>query len=297
MALIILLIGAAGGHLLIQNMESSRKNEFTAVFVFGYVLALIVIPAVSIALSHLHFEPKFCLHLHSISEYPINVGPIMVDKSLLVLIVVVLLIFVGSFELNQFVMWKMVEKLGMIACPELSEEIKALYQIPKLKQVELLVLENSEPDAYSFALLRKKVIILPFRFRDVVVITTGLINLLTKQELETVLVHELVHVENRDTVFVPFFKTISSLMFFDPLLKIAKNRIVISREFLADKKSAYRTERPKDLARALLKIFEYPRTGSRIQTSVSLFGGHSESILLKRILRLITLAEKMGSPF
>ena len=129
-----------------------------------------------------------------------------------------------------------------------------------------------------------------------IAVTSGLLEKLSKSELEGVIAHELAHIENRDTtlmiiaiVGISFFTFVGEIMFrwgarsgssnkknnqtalilfllailfmifgyiVAPILRFAMSR---QREYLADATSALTTRNPGALATALEKIAEDPR--------------------------------------
>jgi len=116
-----------------------------------------------------------------------------------------------------------------------------------------------------------------------------MINVLSKDEMETVLAHELANVKNKDNRYLPFFHVLSMLSFFDPLTRYLKRRLLKRHEFVADEIAAMTTGKPLSLACALLKLLLLHRgEKSRI---ASLFGSNSRPMILERIWRLIHLSE------
>ena len=76
-------------------------------------------------------------------------------------------------------------------------------------------------------------------------ITKGLLKLLTRDELQCVVAHEMSHIINRDTIYLLYSAS-------SPLKFISK-----SREYLADAYACQYTRNPKGLANALNKIKNY----------------------------------------
>ncbi|MFQ5980045.1 MAG: M56 family metallopeptidase [Candidatus Heimdallarchaeota archaeon] len=291
---LILLLGNLGGHFFVKGISSIRRNAFAAIFLLGYSLGMSLLPAIIVSASHLHIDPRLFFHHHSPSETLIQLGIIKFDIGVLFFGIMVAFVFVGSLQINQLTMWKTYSKLETISRPDLAREIKERYNLLNFGEVEFLVIENPNIEAYTFTLLRKKIFFMPFRSRDVLIITTGLMELLTMEELETAIAHECAHIRSLDTVFLPFLRTISSLLFFDPILRLVRSKIVCSREFLADKTAAYETGRPLDLARSLLKMFDLICGNSQQTQGVPLFQGQRKPLLIRRIIRLIELSERIG---
>lgn len=178
-------------------------------------------------------------------------------------------------------LWNIVENLSITA---------------GLPMPRLAVINDSAPNA--FATGRNKE-------HAVVGVTTGLLSILNKTELEGVIAHELAHVGNRDillstvtVVLVGFVSIVAdvltrSLFFggsrndnnkasgalmvvgivfailapiFATLIQLAISR---KREFLADASGALLTRYPDGLANALVKISQYSRPMARANTATA----------------------------
>ena len=94
--------------------------------------------------------------------------------------------------------------------------------------------------------------------RPRIVISTGILTLLDREELESVLSHELMHVKNHDAEFKVFSRVFSRIMFFDPFSKFFDPALHREREYLADIMSGRTTGKPASLASALLKLAQNP---------------------------------------
>ncbi len=87
-----------------------------------------------------------------------------------------------------------------------------------------------------------------------VLISGGLMALLDRDELETVIAHEVMHLKHHDAEFKVFSKLLSRFLFFDPFSKFFDPAVHREREYLADEMSGRSTGKPAALASALLKI-------------------------------------------
>lgn len=178
-----------------------------------------------------------------------------------------------------FDLWNAVENLSITA----GLPMPALY-----------VIEDPSPNA--FATGRNK-------DHSAVAVTTGLLEILDKTELEGVIAHELSHIGNRDillgtvvVVLVGFIAIISdmfmrmafsggnnngraslpiiiiaiALSILAPIVaKIIQLAISRKREFLADASGALLTRYPEGLASALEKISSYPKGLQRVSTATA----------------------------
>jgi len=171
--------------------------------------------------------------------------------------------------------------------PELWNIVENLSITAGLPMPKLYVINDPSPNA--FATGRNKE-------HAVVAVTTGLLQILDRNELEGVIAHELSHIGNRDillstvvVVLVGFISIVADiflrsmfwgggrsrdsdrgggiLMFVGIILSILAPifamliQLAISRkrEFLADASGALLTRYPEGLANALVKISKYPK--------------------------------------
>ena len=171
--------------------------------------------------------------------------------------------------------------------PEFWNTVENLSITAGLPMPKLFVIDDPAPNAFATG-----------RNKDhaVIAVTTGLLPLLNKSELEGVLAHELSHIGNKDiliqTVVVVFAGAISILA--DMFLRMSmfggdrenKNALLMflaigaailaplaatiiqlaisrKREFLADADAALLTRYPEGLASALQKISTFPKQLAR----------------------------------
>ena len=87
-----------------------------------------------------------------------------------------------------------------------------------------------------------------------IIASTGLLQLLERDEIETVVAHELMHLKHHDAEFKVFSRVFSRILFFDPFSKFFDPAVHREREYLADEMGARSSGRPATLASALLKI-------------------------------------------
>jgi heat shock protein HtpX len=104
-----------------------------------------------------------------------------------------------------------------------------------------------------------------------IVVSKGILTLLDREELESVLSHELMHVKNHDAEFKVFSRVFSRIMFFDPFSKFFDPALHREREYLADVMSGRATGKPASLASALLKLSKNP-TMPRSVLGLSILG-------------------------
>ncbi len=170
-----------------------------------------------------------------------------------------------------------------------TKEYKAFYEITEklvdnahLPMPKLYVMENNIPNAFATGRNPEN---------SAVAITTGIWDLLSKEELEGVIAHELAHIRNRDTlistivailassismlanilIFSNIFRGSSDnskssgilgliIAMFAPIVAlIVQMAVSRSREYAADKLGARICHNPLALARALSKLDAYAK--------------------------------------
>ena len=158
--------------------------------------------------------------------------------------------------------------------PEYYNFIKQLAENAELPMPKLYIMENDQPNAFATGRNPE---------HAAVAATTGLMNMLTTEEIAGVMAHELAHVKNRDILIMTITATIAGAigmlaqfgMFFggrggddrpNPIIMIAmmflapmaaglvQMAISRSREYQADKLGAQICGHPLWLANALHKI-------------------------------------------
>lgn len=165
--------------------------------------------------------------------------------------------------------------------PRLYETLTRLCAIAGISRPQVAIVESAVPNAFATGRNQKN---------SVIAVTTGLRTMLSQEELEAVLAHELSHVKNRDVMVITLAGVISTAAFYIfriflysgmgsrrstgrggggqvlwiliPLVSAAVwvvsflliRALSRYREFAADRGSAILTGRPSHLASALMKI-------------------------------------------
>lgn len=89
-----------------------------------------------------------------------------------------------------------------------------------------------------------------------IVISTGLINLLTDEELNAVISHELFHKKNRDPLKIFLLSLCASTMWYIPILKWCNHQYRIIQEVMADEYAINKQDTSINLGSALLKMLK-----------------------------------------
>jgi Zn-dependent protease with chaperone function len=165
-----------------------------------------------------------------------------------------------------------------------SSLMEGLVRSLGLGQVRLFLSPNAVPFAYSLG-----------GGGSVVVISRGLEENLDRDEMETVLVHELAHLRSKDTQLNALITVYRRALFFDPLIRVLEGVIHREREFACDEVSARETRKPLSLASALLKIHSLASgvkpPGAFLAGNIALYGNHT---LKERIDRLMRIADEFA---
>jgi heat shock protein HtpX len=211
--------------------------------------------------------------------------------------------FVGVFLIAQFFFSDRLALYSMGAkevseeeYPELHGTISRLSQQADLPKPKVAVVDSRVPNAFATGRSQKKA---------AVAVTTGLLRMLDRDELEGVLAHELAHVKNRDVMVMTIASFLSTVAFMivrwgfwfgggsrdrqggGIIAAIAVSLVVwiVSfvliralsryREYAADRGAAVITGRPSALASALMKISgnmeNVPKDDLREQSEMNAF--------------------------
>ncbi len=241
-----------------------------------------------VSLFHVHSLSPLVIHLHSIGEAladdfdcDLTLNCVAVSSLLIAGIVLGTSALLGQLSSRAL--------LRQYRLRRLPEDSLPLDVVPEGLRIWLV--RDGRPDAFAVATLRRDRHRF-LRMDDVVVVTTGLRDLLTGPELRATLAHEAAHVRAHDSRYLPFVRTLSTLLFLDPILGLLARRLAARYEFGADEDAARSTGNPRALASALLKM---SRTTPGRTVGASILGGRRRPLLLARIERLLALAESMGA--
>lgn len=276
------VIGLAG---YLVAKRSASKSRYAALTVFGHGAFASSGAVALIALLHLHegWPPFF--HVHEPYETLAAVLNCDLELSCGILTVGALtgVVLIASFAIGQLSGRLLLRRYE--SCQDAQAEARLRHRRDLAPEIRLVVVRDRAADAFSFAILR-----LNRRRRlwaeHVIVLTSRLLEILTEDEVDAVVAHEVAHVEARDDRYLPFFHTLSMILFFDPVLRLLRRRVGRHHEFAADAESARATRRPLSLARALLKVY---LEGMPAPRATGLFGRGSRTELVERIEALLAL--------
>ena len=265
--------------------RSTSKSRYAALSVFGHGAFASSGAIALFAILHLHGLWPFSLHVHEPSE---ALGALLACDLELSCGIFTILALTGVVLLASFIVSQTASRLLLRRYRPLVDESRSGWLAGRSSlrsNTRLLVVHDRDVDAFSFAILRLDRRRL-FRAEDVIVLTSRLLDILADDEVSAVVAHEAAHVEARDDRYIPFFHTLSLLLFFDPVLRVLRRRVARHHEFAADAESARTTRQPLSLARALLKVY---LEGMPVPHATGLFGRGSRAELLHRIEALLAL--------
>lgn len=104
--------------------------------------------------------------------------------------------------------------------------------------------------------------------------------------LESILAHELAHLERRDPFWLALARIVEAIFFFQPLNRVARRRLQESAEFASDAWAAARIARPLDLAHCLARVAEWTIAAPRVP--VPAMAERRGPVLVRRVERLAT---------
>jgi len=181
--------------------------------------------------------------------------------------------------------------VGRNEAPEVHEIVERMSQEAGIATPKVGIVESNQPNAFATG---------RGPGNAVVVVTTGLLGMMDRSELEAVLGHEMSHITNRDTLIMTIAVSIATAISYlanmilysvywgggrdrdrggsglammgaalvaplaATLIQLAISR---SREYTADESAATLTKKPLSLASALVKIQQSVKRGMRLNTS------------------------------
>jgi len=179
-----------------------------------------------------------------------------------------------------------------------SRELPWPTRLPKpVTATSLRAFDAAGEGAFAFTLLERGG---PrgARARDVIMISEGLLGELDPAEWEAVIAHEVGHLRELDGRYLTFFRTLSRMMRWDPVLAYFAESLTRREEFRADLDAVEITQRPRALARALFKATALsPSSPTRSLPGLLGVGGRrGRRQAVERIRRLVALAESGRFP-
>ena len=164
--------------------------------------------------------------------------------------------------------------------------VDLLSEFESTKRPQVLHVDRPEPLAMAVA-----------GRSPTILLSRGLFEVLDRDELESTLSHEFMHLKHRDAEFKVFSHVFSRILFFDPFSKFFDPAVHREREYLADEASGRSSGKPAALASALLKLADRPTPKAAWGLSIlgpagGIFSRYPP--LGERVHRLLLLSELLG---
>jgi bla regulator protein blaR1 len=176
------------------------------------------------------------------------------------------------FQLHQ-IRTTRVEPMGA-AWDKHLDKLAARLQIPR--KVKLLISRHVQvPVMLGFL---KPLILLP----------VAMVNNLTEEQLEAVLLHELAHIKRNDYLLNIFQSIVETILFFNPFIWLISKTIRIEREHCCDDLVIANTVQPLQYAHALVALEQYRLTANRLTMAAA----DSKQHLFHRIKRIMEMKTK-----
>jgi Zn-dependent protease with chaperone function len=281
-------LASLGIALFFLSRHSAHTSQGAALTLFSHGAFATAGLLFVVSLFHVHSLSPLVVHLHSVGEALAD--DFDCDFSLDCVAVSSVLI-AGIVLGSAAVLGQLSSRLLLRQNRRAREPVDALpLDLVPMGTCVWLVRE-SRPDAFAVAVLRadRRQLV---RVEDIIVVTTGMREILTQEEFRATLAHEAAHVRAHDSRYLPFVRTLSAILFLDPVLGLLARRLAIRYEFGADEDAAWATRDPRALARALMKVSE---AGPSRTVGAAFRGTRGRPLLLERIERLLTLADRMDA--
>lgn len=156
-------------------------------------------------------------------------------------------------------------------------EILIKYRLPK--DIKFKKINIEIPNAFSVTGNEK-----------IIFLTRGLLKNLNFEEIASVVIHEVSHVNNEDSKLKIYLSVMTKFIFFDPILRFARNKISKEMELTADEYSARYLQSKNNLISALNKINGYYLSSNQISMLPSIYTIHNkQSYFNERIKNINSL--------
>ncbi len=181
---------------------------------------------------------KFCVSLFKENSFyyflVITMLNAVIAYALLVTISKVVKQYIGSR--------KMMRKL--LANREITHTASLIERFKPINQ-HIMVIRHAQPLAFTAGLRR-----------PLVVLSTAMIEMLSDEELDAVVHHEIYHQQNHDTYKIFMMQLIARSLWFIPLVRWSLNNYNIMSELMADEYAVRQSGSEQGLGSALLKLIK-----------------------------------------
>ena len=182
------------------------------------------------------------------------------------------------FQVCNFSVYKIPIWMGLlvVASGIIFSSIRVLVNLCKLQKfLKQLSILDSPPACFSASfpinrilVFQNEVVCWAFSaglFRPKIYLSTGLIQLMTVEEIQAVLRHEVYHCRQFDTLRNLIINFLSDSMFFLPVFRNLKRNFQVSSEKAADRFAILCGSSPLEFSKALIKLF---RVRNQVQKTI-----------------------------
>jgi beta-lactamase regulating signal transducer with metallopeptidase domain len=173
---------------------------------------------------------------------------------------------VEAFDWMQFI-WVSYGIIALVLLFKIVFSFVSLYRM--LFQQQIIKKEN-------FKLINLNQNIAPFSFFNYIVLNP---NLYSNEELQSILLHEKIHSQEKHSIDVLLAKLFCIIFWFNPFVWLYKKAITQNLEYIADQKAMQQLDDKKSYQRALLKVVTH-------QNCLSITNNFYQSLIKKRIVML-----------
>lgn len=236
-----------------------KKSLYLLLLSLG--LATLIWVQMGMFLTHLIFGThlkmnffKFCLSLFMEDSFYYFLVIFLVNT----LLTYILLITLTKIGRQVFVSKRFTRRL--LECKDI--ELTLLIQTTYGHNENLIVVKSDSVHAFTMGY-----------FKPTIVLSTGLIQLLEKEELRAVIEHETFHKNNHDPLKVFMLEIIAQSLWFIPLTQWCQQNYSIISEILADEYAVRKMGSEIELSTALIKLIKYHVTLKDTPSLVHFSGG------------------------
>lgn len=182
----------------------------------------------------------------------------------------------------------LIERLEMSAAPPLPEQLALVRATAARHGLDVGLVMSNCPFSFVWGFRRSKL-----------VLSSGLLQALTAQELIGVLEHEAAHHARRDNLIKLLLSIGSYASLAFPLSRLVLRWRTEQVEMICDEVAAARTSAPLEIAEALVKLRRQtlaPIGRAPAGIAASSFAPHNSSSIKQRVRRLITFADAPPAP-
>jgi beta-lactamase regulating signal transducer with metallopeptidase domain len=167
-------------------------------------------------------------------------------------------------------------------CVECEEDVRTLLQsacvLLGIEEPGAMVIETPAPVLFTQGYKR-----------HLLVISSGLVRTLDREQLKNALIHEVVHMKRSSNLKTQMIYLFRMLMFYNPVSLVEFRRIVHDDEFICDAITLSMTSNPQALISALSAFYYHPEDlPGRLSQIKEQVESHSHNLLLNERIKNLT---------